>query len=258
MLTLPTLGNIIPYMGNLFKKPSRLRQAQLSQPNHPTEKGTPKVKGTPKLSAQKLGVPEQSMIDALFSSTQQRVLGLIFTQPNRKFFAKELIELCDKGSGSVQRELARLVQVGLVSVEQLGKSKFYSANQTSPIFPELQSILIKTVGLTAPIKTALLPFQKEINSAFVFGSVAKASDTASSDIDLFIVSESLGLETLYEALLPIEAKLARRLNVTLYSPTDFELKLREKNSFIENVLSGPTIHLLGKALQGNRDAQKST
>lgn len=202
-------------------------------------------------------VPEQSMIDALFSSTQQRVLGLLFTQPARKFFARELIELCDKGSGSVQRELARLVRVGLVSVEHLGKSKFYSANQMSPIFPELQSILIKTVGLVEPIKTALLRYQKEIHSAFVFGSVAKASDTASSDIDLFIVSESLGLETLYEALLPIEAKLARRINVTLYSPTDFAQKLQDKNSFIENVLSGPTIHLVGQALNGNRNAQKS-
>ncbi len=49
-----------------------------------------------------------SLADALFSSTQQRVLGLLFGQPERSFFGAEVISLLGMGSGGVQRELKKL------------------------------------------------------------------------------------------------------------------------------------------------------
>lgn len=88
-----------------------------------------------------------SLAEALFSVTQQRVLGYLFGQPERSFFATELIGLAGGGSGGVQRELARLADSGLVTVTRVGTQKHYQANPKSPIFAELCAIAQKTVGL---------------------------------------------------------------------------------------------------------------
>ena len=135
--------------------------------------------------------PYVSLADALFSGTQQRVLGLLFGQPERSFYATELIGLTGGGSGAVQRELARLEQSGLVTIKALGNQKYYQANPASPIFTELTGIAQKTVGLAEPLRQALLPLTRKISAAFVYGSVAKKQDTASSDIDLMVISDKL-------------------------------------------------------------------
>ena len=132
----------------------------------------------------KMGMPKKSSLppratslaDALFSTTQQRVLGLLFGQPDRSFYATELISLAGSGSGAVQRELARLEQSGLVAVHRIGTQKHYQANPDSPLYSELQGIARKTVGLAEPLRDALAPFAGKIIAAFVYGSVAKRQD----------------------------------------------------------------------------------
>ena len=104
---------------------------------------------------------QTSLADALFSGTQQRVLGLIFGQPERSFYATELIGLTGAGSGAVQRELARLAQSGLVTVHPLGNQRHYRANPDSPIYVELCGIALKTVGLAEPLREALAPLANE-------------------------------------------------------------------------------------------------
>ena len=119
-----------------------------------------------------------SLADALFTATQQRVLGLLFGQPERSFYANELIALTGSGSGAVQRELARLAASGLVVVRLIGRQKHYQANPDSPIFAELCGIASKTIGLAEPLRQALAPLAPRIRAAFVYGSVAKRQDTA--------------------------------------------------------------------------------
>src|SRR5688572_15305175 len=121
---------------------------------------------------------QASLADALFSTTQQRVLGLLFGQPDRSFYATELIAQAGAGSGAVQRELARLEQSGLVTVRRVGTQKHYQANPASPLFDELCGIARKTIGLAEPLRQALAPLTAAIDAAFVFGSVAKKQDTA--------------------------------------------------------------------------------
>ena len=123
-----------------------------------------------------------SLADALFSNIQQRVLAYVFGQPERSFFATELIKLAGGGSGAVQRELARLADSGLVTVSRVGTQKHYQANPKAPIFSELCAIAQKTVGLAEPLRSALKPLAKRTAAAFVYGSVAKKQDTAASDI----------------------------------------------------------------------------
>src|SRR5882672_1862128 len=114
-----------------------------------------------------------SLADALFSTIRQRVLAYLFGQPERSFFATELIKLAGGGSGAVQRELARLAESGLVTVTRVGTQKHYQANPKSPLFAELCSIAQKTVGLAEPLREALAPLAERITAVFVYGSVAK-------------------------------------------------------------------------------------
>src|SRR5689334_22338152 len=157
---LPNLGMIMPNMGTI-RKASKSPQMKRVLP----------------------GRPVTGLADALFSRTQQRVLALLFGQPDRSFYASEVIALAGGGSGAVQRELARLTESGLVTLRPLGKQKYYQANPESPLFSELRGIVEKTVGLVEPLRAALMPLSAKIHAAFVFGSVAKREDSASSDID---------------------------------------------------------------------------
>ena len=186
-----------------------------------------------------------ALADALFTSTQQRVLALLFGQPGRSFFVTELVALADSGSGAVQRELARLADSGLVTVTKVGNQKHYQANTDSPLFEELHSIIEKTVGLQEPVRAALQPMTDEISLALIYGSIAKGSDTASSDIDLLLVSDTLTLEAVYTALAPVEKLLDRPVNPTLYTTREFEQRRQSGNSFLKRVFAGPVIVLIG-------------
>jgi predicted nucleotidyltransferase len=190
--------------------------------------------------------PERiSLADALFSGTQQRVLALLFGQPDRSFYANELIALARAGSGAVQRELARLAKSGLATVQVSGNQKHYQANPASPIFQELCGVVRKTMGLAEPLREALSPLAKRINAAFVYGSVAKRSDSASSDIDLMIVSNDLTYADLYEALEVVSQQLGRKVNPTIFTPSELAKRFASGGAFVKRVLEQPKVWLKG-------------
>jgi predicted nucleotidyltransferase len=170
---------------------------------------------------------------------------LLFGQPDRRFFANELIELTRSGSGAVQRELRRLIDSGLITATSEGSRRYFQANAAAPIFDELRSIVLKTVGAAEPLKVALAPLAPRIQLALVYGSVAKGRETASSDLDLLVVSESLTLEELYAALAPAERQLSRRISVTLHTPAEYQRRRTEKSPFLTKVLAGERITLIG-------------
>ncbi len=186
-----------------------------------------------------------SLADALFSTTQQRVLGLLFGQPGRSFYANELIALTGSGSGAVQRELARLAQSGLVTLQVIGRQKHYQANRASPIFEELCGIVRKTTGLADPLREALAPLEKRIKAAFVYGSVAKRQDAAGSDIDLMIVSDELTYSDVFTVLEKVTQQLGREVKPTIYSRKQWAQRLARGDSFVKRVLEHPRIWLIG-------------
>lgn len=188
---------------------------------------------------------QTSLADALFSGTQQRVLGLIFGQPERSFYATELIGLTGAGSGAVQRELARLAQSGLVTVHPLGNQKHYRANPDSPIYAELCGIAQKTVGLAEPLREALVPLASKIAAAFVYGSVAKRQDTAASDIDLMLISDTIGYADVFAVLEEVGARLGRPVNPTLMTRKELAKRRADDNAFVTRVMSQPKIWLIG-------------
>lgn len=201
----------------------------------------------------KMGIKEMSkapasrtsLAGALFSGTQQRVLGLLFGQPDRSFYATELINLAGVGSGAVQRELARLAQSGLVTVKPVGNQKHYQANPASPIYAELCGVVRKTVGLAEPLREALAVLAPQIKAAFVYGSIAKKEDTANSDIDLMLVSDTLTFGDTILALQTATEQLGREVNPNIFTRQDFAKRLKEGGSFVSRVMDQPKIWLIG-------------
>ena len=186
-----------------------------------------------------------SLSDALFTTTQQRVLSCLFGEPGRSYAVNELIQATGAGSGGVQRELARLAGSGLLTVEQVGNQKRYRANADSPIHDELVSIVRKTFGLALPLQQALAPLAGQISAAFVYGSVAKGSDRAASDIDVMLVSDTLAYAEVMTVLDPLIARLGREVKPTLYTNAELRSRIESGNSFITRVLQQPRIWLIG-------------
>lgn len=186
-----------------------------------------------------------SLADALFTTTQQRVLALIFGQPGRSFYASELIERTGSGSGAVQRELKRLTSSGLVTVTRIRNQKHYQANPESPVFDELRGLVTKTVALAEPIRAALALLVHRVTLAMLYGSVTKYMDTATSDIDILIVADGVTLEDIYAALAPVEADLHRKISTTLFTPKEFVERKASGNSFLSRVLAGEHLVLIG-------------
>jgi predicted nucleotidyltransferase len=186
-----------------------------------------------------------NLSSALFSNVQQRVLALIFGNPERSFYTSEIVRNVHSGTGAVERELSRLEHSGLVSVERIGNQKHFQANRDSPIFEELQRIILKTVGLAEPLRQSLSPYSDRIKFAFVYGSVAKGTDTARSDIDLMVVGDDLSYSDLYSALQKTENSLGRPVNPTFLTPTDWQRKVSTKDSVIAKINSQPKVFIFG-------------
>ncbi len=187
-----------------------------------------------------------SLAGALFTKTQQKVLALLFGQPDRSFYTKELIELTGSGSGAVQRELQRLTSSGLVRMTPVGVQKHYQANPDCPVYHELVSVMRKTVAVAEPIRQALDPVADRIGLAMIYGSVAQGTDTAASDIDLLVIADDLMLEELYAALAPVEARLDRKVSPTLYTVQEFNTHRSSGNPFLSRVLASECLVLIGE------------
>ena len=206
---------------------------------------------------QSLQTATSSLADALFPKVRQRVLGVLFGNVGKSFYANEVIALAQSGTGAVQRELVALAGCGLLTVSKVGNQRHYQANASSPVFAELRGLVLKTVGLADVLRTALAPLAGQIEAAFVFGSVAKQQDTAQSDIDVLIVSKSLaelGYADVFGALEAASTALGRKINPTLYTTADLAKRIKNDNAFVTKVLQQPKIWLIDNGAAGEGDA----
>ncbi len=182
---------------------------------------------------------------ALFSKTQRQVLGLLFGSPDRSFYANEIVRRAGVGIGTVQRELGKLSKAGIITTRKIGNQKHYQANRESPIFEELYGIVLKTFGLSKTVREAFEIFMEDIEVAFIYGSVAKGTDHANSDIDIMIVSDRLAYPDIMSVIHQIESKLDRNVNTTLYKSLELRKRADTDNSFVKRVMEQPRIFLMG-------------
>jgi predicted nucleotidyltransferase len=178
------------------------------------------------------------------ASYRRQVLSLLLLHPGRKLHVREIARLTHTTAGTLNKELVRLHQAGLLNRERVGNQVQYSANRSHQIYPELTGILRKTVGLADVLIEALAPLAHDIRVAFVFGSIARGAETAGSDVDLLIVG-ALDFGSVVDVLQPAQQQLSREVNPKIFSVREWKTKLRTKDAFVSEILGQPKIFLIG-------------
>jgi predicted nucleotidyltransferase len=180
----------------------------------------------------------------LFGSTRRRVLAWLLGHADEAYYLRELARQVGGAVGAVQRELELLTASGLVRREVRGKQVYFQANQKAAIFPELQGLFAKTVGLVDILRESLMPLADRLRAAFVFGSAARGELHASSDVDLLVVGD-VSFGDVITAIQGAEKRLGRDVNPTVFSEDEFRTKVLAKHHFVTSVLAQPKMFVLG-------------
>ena len=185
----------------------------------------------------------------LFSSgLRVKVLSHFFFHPGEDFYIRNLASVLTEPPGTLARELTHLEKAGILKHRMIGKQKHFSLQKDSPIVFDLMNIFLKTSGAGAELKAA---FEKisGVELAFIYGSYASGEALATSDIDLMIIGEATDREAA-PVVSRVERRLGREINYTIYTRSEAEKRLGQKGDFVNEVLSGPRIILLGRADDG--------
>ena len=185
-----------------------------------------------------------SLAHHLFGQTRSRVLSVLLLRPESALHVRELARMTGASPGSLHRELVSLAGLGLLQREEIGRQVHYRANRDSPIFEELSGVLRKTAGLADLLRDALEPLSRRIRVAFVYGSMASGKERARSDVDVMVLG-NVGFAGLVQVLAPTQQALGREVNVTPMKPAAFAAKLRERDGFVFDVMTGAKIFLIG-------------
>jgi predicted nucleotidyltransferase len=195
------------------------------------------------------------MIEKLFTSATRIVLLSEFLlNPERELYLRQICSRHALAPRSVSLELANLESIGLITRRPAGKAIFYVANRNHILFPELQRIFIKTVGLADIVRNALEPFTVNISLAFIYGSFAKGDFSAGSDIDLMIIGQVSSF-LLSETLGKAGQQLGREINYAVFSEQEIKERLADNDHFLKNVSENPKMFLIGTEDEFNRLAE---
>jgi len=189
-------------------------------------------------------IQHESLSSALFGKTRRQVLGLFFSRPQESFYLRQIARITGAGSGTVQREVKRLVEAGILTRSRRDRQILYQANKSCPIYKELRDLMIKTAGLADELHRALAPLAREIEIAAIYGSQADGTARPDSDVDLLIVGKVDEVE-LSSRIARAEETLNRTVNYTLLERGDFDSRRQEKNGFLDRVLGGDLIFIRG-------------
>jgi predicted nucleotidyltransferase len=180
----------------------------------------------------------------LFGKTRRALLARLYLEPEREFRMRELARLTGISAGSVLHELKQLQAADLVRRSENRDLVTYRANPASPVYAELRGIVEKTSGIDGIVREALLSAGKKIRLALIYGSVAKGTNRAGSDLDVLVAGD-ISFEALVRLLQPVEARIGREISPRLYSPAEFRKK-RSNDRFLKSVLAGPVTVLIGR------------
>ena len=188
-----------------------------------------------------------STSDLLFPNQYRRkVLGLLLMRPDQQIHLRELARVIGAAPGTLKKELDALCGVGLLRAERVGNQVRFCANTAHPVFPELQALIRKTIGLADALRLSLAPLAGRIDAAFIFGSMASGTESAGSDIDLMVVGDA-GFAEIVDATYAAQATLGREINPKVMSASEWQAKKAERNAFLQDVLNKPRIMLIGDA-----------
>jgi len=183
-------------------------------------------------------------LSSLFGKTRRSIMGCLFSRDQETFYVRQIVRMAGIGQGTVQRELGHLAGMGLLLQHRRGNQVFYQANRNCPIFKELKSLIAKTSGIADTLRTALVPLQKQLRAAFIYGSIASGRDHSESDVDVILIGKIPSIKVI-ALLRPLQNTLGREINSTVYTPEEFKEKLSEGHPFIKRILNAPKMLLIG-------------
>lgn len=183
-------------------------------------------------------------IEFLLPQCRHRVLGLLLLHPETHYHVREIARLTNTAAGSLHRELSKLAEAQVLLRETSGNQVYYQANINFPIFNELASILRKTTGLIEILGNALTPLAEKIEVAFIFGSMARGAENPGSDIDLMVIGE-ISFSDAVTALYNAQAIIGREINPKVYNRIEWQKLIKNKNSFLQEILSKPKLLIIG-------------
>jgi predicted nucleotidyltransferase len=202
-----------------------------------------------------MGTRAGALSSILFSGSRRSILALLYGHADEQFYLREITRRAGTGIGATQRELRQLSEAGLIQDVRRGRQVYYQANRKNPIFVEMKSILAKTSGIRDILHEALTSLKDRIKLAFVYGSIARGEEKASSDVDLMVVG-GISFSDVVSTLAKIETKLGREVNPTVYGPREFREKLAAKNHFLSAVAKENKLFVIGDEREFRRLGQE--
>jgi uncharacterized protein len=181
---------------------------------------------------------------SLFGHTRGALLAMIYGHTDQSFYLRQLVRTLGAGTGAIQRELKHLTELGLLARRVQGNQVLYQANPQSPIFSEIKSLITKTVGIHDAIRAALVPLELQIQIAFIYGSIARQTERANSDVDLMVLGDA-SFSDVVAALGTAQRVLAREVNPNVFSVAEFRSKLAARNHFLSSVMKEKKLFVLG-------------
>jgi predicted nucleotidyltransferase len=184
------------------------------------------------------------MLSTLITSkVRLRLVVLFLTHPEERFYQKQLIRDLGMSSAQLQSELRKLEETGFLTSSREANTRYFQVNKRSPIYPELKSIVFKTVGLADYLKTALAEIG-DVEIALIYGSVAKNVENVASDVDLLVIGD-VDTDALHDAIYSAEEAIGREINPTVYDRKDWDGRVKIGQAFATDILAGPKIFLIG-------------
>ena len=191
-------------------------------------------------------VTPDRIAETLFGKARRRILGLLYVRPDEAFYLRQIARLTDLSVGAVQYELAALTEAAVVTREEIGNQVHFQANPVCLVFDDLRRIMEKTTGLADHVRAALAPMAEEgkLTHAFIYGSVASGNQSSTSDVDLMVIGD-VKLREIAPVLRPVQDRIAREINPSVYTLDEFTKRVASEDHFIGSVLRGPRITLVG-------------
>jgi len=195
----------------------------------------------PKMSTKRKNT---GLASALFGKTRRVILSMLYSNTDEKFYLRQIIRAAGVGLGAVQREVKNLTDAGIILRSIQGRQAYYQANPECPLFTELKSLVVKTVGIGDILRSALSPLDNRIDLAFIYGSFARGEDKKGSDVDVMIVGD-VTFNEIISAIQPAQNKLGREVNPTIYPPDEYKSKVEQNHHFLKSVLGEEKIFIIG-------------
>ncbi|MBF0252592.1 MAG: nucleotidyltransferase domain-containing protein [Candidatus Omnitrophica bacterium] len=176
------------------------------------------------------------------SKIAKELLNYFFLNPEESLFVNEIERKLDLDKRNLVKKLRELEETGILKSETRGNQKIYSINKGYPLYDEYRKIVFKTIGIESKLKSMISKI-KGIEKVYLFGSYAKDSMEAHSDVDLLVIGDH-SIMDLQKKISVIQKEIGREINVVNMDMRDFEKRKMNKDPFIETVFKEKNIEVL--------------